>query len=400
MTKKTSKHHDVIIIGAGPAGLSFARALAETNLSILLIEKLPEKILENPPVDGRDIALTHLSEELMKDLGIWENMPGEEIGKIKEAKVLSGDSPYSLHFDHHDTGKDTLGYIVSNHIIRKAVYDAVKEFSNIEIVTETEVTSLETDERDARVTLSDGKILSAPLVVAADSRFSNTRRKMGISASMLDFGRVCIVCRMTHEGDHHNVAYECFHDDRTLAVLPLSEKTSSIVITLSAEEADSVMTMEDAAFNTDIQNRFESRLGRMKLTGEKHAYPLVAVYARHFAATRFALIGDAAVGMHPVTAHGFNLGLRGAVTLAEEVKSALALGGDIGALNVLKKYETKHNRAAKPLYLGTNALVRLYTKNTVPAKILRRAMLRLGNNLPPVKRLIMNQLTEIQKLSA
>lgn len=400
MSKKTTNHYDIIIIGAGPAGLSFARALAQTNLNIVLIEKLPEKVLANPPVDGRDIALTHLSEELMKDLNIWQNMPEEEIGKIKEAKVLNSNSPYSLHFDHHDTGKDTLGYIVSNHIIRKAAYDSLKDFSNIKIITETEVTALETNESGASVTLSSEKTLSAPLIVAADSRFSNTRRKMGISASMLDFGRVCIVCRMEHENDHNNVAYECFHDERTLAILPLSGKTSSVVITLSGDEADSVMNMDEETFNADIQSRFENRLGDMKLIGEKHAYPLVAVYAKNFATTRFAVVGDAAVGMHPVTAHGFNLGLRGAVTLAEEIKSALALGGDIGALSVLKSYETKHNRAAKPIYMGTNALVQLYTKNTLPAKILRRAMLRLGNNLPPVKRMIMNQLTEIQKLSA
>jgi len=137
---------------------------------------------------------------------------------------------------------------------------------------------------------------------------------MGIAASMLDFGRVVIVCQMQHELPHNDTAYECFHYDKTLAVLPLPGNNSSIVLTLSAEHSQDVLKMDAETFNEDITRRFDHRFGAMKLTSKRHPYPLVAVYAKQFVTTRFALIGDAAVGMHPVTAHGFNLGLSGANT--------------------------------------------------------------------------------------
>lgn len=393
-SKKSSLSYDVIIIGGGPAGLSFARALADTDLKICVIEKQSEKILASPPEDGRDIALTHLSLKIMQELGIWSEIPAKEISPIREARVLNGTSSYFLGFDSENTGKEALGYLVPNFLIRRAAYQSVKPWKNIDLMTDISVTETSTDEARGTVTLSNGVTLTAPLIVAADSRFSETRRKMGIPAQMRDFGRVVIVGRMEHDLPHHHIAYECFHYDQTLAILPMNRKQSSIVITLPTDKVAEVMGMDEEEFNTDIEMRFENRLGAMRRIGKLHPYPLVAVYADKFYANRFALMGDAAVGMHPVTAHGFNFGLRGADTLAKEIKNALHLGLDIGANSVLEAYHTEHRRATHPIYLGTNALVWLYTNTHGPAKFLRSALLKVGNILPPVRSLITGQLTE------
>ena len=391
---------DVAVIGAGPAGFSFARSLANTGLNIVVVEKLPARVLANPPMDGRDIALTHLSVEILKELDVWPLFPAGSISAIKQARVLDGRSPYFLHFDHNDTGKSALGYIVSNHLIRKALYKSLDGFSNIRLIAGVEATSVATDGSGASFGLSNGQTLAASLIVAADSRFSETRRKMGISASMQDFSRVVVVCRMKHDMPHDGIAYECFHYERTLAVLPLGGNKSSIVVTLPANACEALLTMSKAAFNEDIRKRFDNRLGKMELIGRRFPYPLVAVHADRFVAPRFALIGDAAVGMHPVTAHGFNLGLRGQNTLAKKIRSAHERNIDIGSRAVLVNYQSVHRRITRPLYLGTNALVKLYTSEGLQAKIARMAMLRLGNNLWPIKRGIMAQLTEIGSLSA
>lgn len=393
-SSKSSFSYDVIIIGGGPAGLSFARALADTNLKICVIEKQSEKILASPPEDGRDIALTHLSLKIMKELDIWSAIPAKEISPIREARVLNGTSSYFLGFDSQNTGKEALGYLVPNYLIRRAAYQSIQQWKNIDLMTDVSVLDSSTDANKGSVTLSNGMTLTAPLLVAADSRFSETRRKMGIPAQMRDFGRVVIVGRMEHDLPHNHIAYECFHYDQTLAILPMNRKQSSIVITLPANKVAEVMAMDEEEFNTDIEIRFESRLGSMRRIGKLHPYPLVAVYADKFYANRFALMGDAAVGMHPVTAHGFNFGLRGADTLAREIKSALHLGLDIGAESVLEAYHTQHRRATHPIYLGTNALVWLYTNTHGPAKFLRSALLKAGNILPPVRSLITGQLTE------
>lgn len=388
------KKSDVIVIGAGPAGLCLARNLADTGLNIAIIEKQKKSALTSPQYDGREIALTHFSCQALKELGIWDLIPPEEISLIHDAKVLNGDSDYALHFSHAESGKKNLGFMISNQAIRKAAYLSLAGKKNVSLITGSEVSSVDSGPDLCRVTLDNGKTMSASLVVAADSRFSATRRMMGISASMLDFGRTCIVCTMKTSKPHDKTAFEFFHYGRTLAVLPLQDKKVSIVITLATQECPNLLKMSPQEFAKDIESRTEGKFGTMRLTSELFTYPLVATFARCFHARRFALAGDASVGMHPVTAHGFNLGLKGTVTLADEIKRSLSLGQDIGSEEPLKRYSDKHRRACRPIYLGTNALVKLYTTETAPARLARTAMLRLGNRIRPAKRLIMNQLTE------
>ncbi len=387
--------YDIIIVGAGPAGLSFARSLANTGLRIALIEKQSREQLEAPEFDGRDIALTHLSVHLLKELGIWARFEPDDRPAIKAARVIDGTSAYCLKFDSEEDSIDALGFIVSNHVIRKALFDEVQTLDNVEIHSNLAVTSVSTDSSRASVVLSDGQKMESRLVVAADSRFSETRRMVGIPASMHDFGRVCIVCRMEHQRPHDAIAFECFHYGRTLAVLPLSSHRCSIVVTAPMDHRDAIMEMDDAQFSYDIRNRFNSRYGDMKLISKRFAYPLVAVHASKFYAKRFALIGDAAVGMHPVTAHGYNLGLSGQDILANEIINAAAQQRDVGATSLLERYERKHMQTTKLMFHGTNEIVKFFTDDRVPAKLARKVALRLANRIPLVKRVIQSKLTEI-----
>ena len=182
--------YDIIIVGAGPAGLSFARSLADTGLRIALIERLSEQQLGAPEFDGRDIALTQLSVRILKELGIWERIEADDRPPIKAARILDGTSPYCLSFDRENDSNEALGYIVSNHVIRKALIDAIRAIDTIELHSDLAVTSVSSAATSMNVTLSDGRTMESRLVVAADSRFSETRRMMGIPASMHDFGRV------------------------------------------------------------------------------------------------------------------------------------------------------------------------------------------------------------------
>ncbi len=388
---------DIIVIGAGPAGLSFCRSLADTDLRITVIEKSDRATLENPPPDGREIALTHTSKEILKDLGAWDYLPDEEKFFLRQAKVVNGTSPYTLHFPTPDKalGKpaDTLGYLISNHNIRRSLYAQCKDQTNLTWLTGTTVASLQTDGNIAAVRLDSGQSLTAKLVVAADSRFSNTRRQMGIATEMNDFGRTVIVFRMKHTLSNENTATECFHYGRTLAILPLSDYLSSMVITIDSSEAERIWQMDAEQTRLDIVEQLDGKLGDMELVGEKHRYPLVGVHARKFYAKRYALIGDAAVGMHPVTAHGFNLGLQSQAILSNLIKAAQRQGGDIAETEVLAKYSRQHMLHTLPLYHGTDAIVKLFTTENPPAKALRHAALHAGNLLTPFKKLVSKQLT-------
>jgi len=385
--------YDIVIVGAGPAGLSFARSLANSGLRIAIIEKQSAEQLAAPEFDGRDIALTHQSVRILKELGIWARFDPDERPEIREARVLDGASPYALKFDVRHDSVAALGYLVSNHVIRRALYEEVRTFENVEILSGLTVTSVSTNDGSATVTLCNLQELESRLVVAADSRFSETRRMVGIAASMFDFGRVCIVCRMHHQQPHDQIAFECFHYGRTLAVLPLTGNCSSIVVTAPMHQRDSIMAMDREIFSRDIQDRFDSRYGEMTLAGERFAYPLVGVHAKTFYTTRFALIGDAAVGMHPVTAHGFNLGLSGQDILAREVLKAVAEGRDIGERSLLARYSRKHMLTTRPMFHGTNEIVKFFTDDRLPAKLARKVTLRLANRIAPIKRAIRHKLT-------
>ena len=392
-----SLHSDILVVGAGPAGLSFAAELAGSGLKITLIEKSPLEILQNPPYDGREIALTHLSREIMQRLGMWDLIPKDEIYPLRDAKVLNGQSDYQLHFPQPTQARgepaDCLGYLISNHNIRKAAYEVVSKLENVTILTGTGVKEVKTSEDEAQVILENGEVLSGRLLLAADSRFSQTRRQLGISSDMHDYSRTMFVCRMKHTLSNQHTAYECFHYGRTIALLPLEEHLTNTVITVDSDKADTIKKMSPEELAVSVKEQLKGRLGDMELVSTIHNYPLVGMIAQRFYGKRSALIGDAAVGMHPVTAHGFNLGLSSADLLAKLILEAEQRGQDIGAASLLEKYSTKHMLHAQPIYHGTNMLLKLFTNETAPAKILRGLVLRASNNFPPLKKLITKQLT-------
>ncbi len=387
-------HYDIAIIGAGPAGLCFARTLADTGLQIAIIEKLDEKSLANPKNDGRDIALTHISEKLMRDMGMWQHIPEDQIGKVCAAQVVNCHSPYTLHLDAQDTDKDYLSHVVPNYIIRKVAYKSIKGIDNINLLTGVEVTGLSTTATSGTLKLSDGTEISTRLIVAADSRFSNTRRKMGISASMKDFGWMAIAAKIKHELPHNNITHGSYQKDRLFTVAPFYGNTSTVTTILPSNIARSLLAMSDDEFVEDLRQNFGDILGKMELIGERHSYPMVGVWANRFVATRFALIGDAAVGMHPITAHGFNLGLHGTEALAHEIRKAVENNSDIGSNRTLLRYQAIHRRKGFKVYNGTNAFVKLYTDVSPPGLILRKAALRLGNNFSPIKNHVLGLLTD------
>jgi ubiquinone biosynthesis UbiH/UbiF/VisC/COQ6 family hydroxylase len=394
----TTSATDIIISGGGPAGLCLARALSGRGLRITLIEQLPQSDLVNPPFDGREIALTQHSAQLMRDLGLWERIEACAISPLRDARVLNGPSPFAMTIGHQLSQKSELGWLVSNHLIRKAAYESVQEAvqsqQDITLLASEKVASLRTDDQGAFVTLASGRTLQARLIVAADSRFSETRRAMGIGADMHDFGKTMLVCCMTHEQPHHHAAWEWFGYGQTLALLPMNpdpvtnEYRSSVVLTLTSSAIAPLMSMGSDAFNLEIQKRFLQRLGRMTLVSTRHSYPLVGVYPHRFVAKRFATVGDAAVGMHPVTAHGFNFGLLGVDTLSKAILRAHTAGTDIASSAVLEGYEKIHRRATRPLYLATQLVSTLYTNDSPPARLLRDTALRLGEALVPFKRAI------------
>jgi len=398
--------HDLIIIGAGPAGLSLARALRPTGLRTLLLEQQPRAALENPAFDGREIALTHHSAQLMRGLGMWSRLGEAHVAPLRDALVLDGrpgPGQARMTISHQLSPEPQLGFLVANHRIRRAAYEACFDPDGPgpvpELRADTQVGGVDLRPDRARVRLADGRTLDTRLVVAADSRHSQTRRSVGIPADLHDYGRSMLLLNMTHEQPHHETAWEWFDEEQTLALLPMNPcpqtglPRSSAVLTLPAQGLAPLLALDDEALGAAMTKRFSGQLGTMRVASSRHVYPLVGVWARRFVATRFAAVGDAAVGMHPVTAHGFNLGLRSIDTLARLLADAHRRGDDLAAPARLARYEREHQGAARGIYLATHAVATLYTREHLPARWLRHTLVRAGERFTPFKRAVAASLT-------
>lgn len=387
-------HSDVLIIGAGPVGLCLSRALCDLGLSVGLIERQSEAAIAEPAFDGREIALTHASMRLLRELGLWQRLDSADISPLRAAKVLTGHSHNGMDVDGQLSGHDQLGTLVPNHRIRQAAWDIARDQPGLKTCFDARISAVRTTERCAVVELQDGLTLTAPLLIAADSRFSETRRSLGLTADHHDFGKTMLVCRMRHEQPHHGTAWEWFGHGQTLALLPLQEHLASAVITLPGGEAQRLMALSEDAFAREIEQRYDQRLGKMELASTRHAYPLVGVYARNFVGPRFALAGDAAVGMHPVTAHGFNLGLASVERLRDLALTAQQQGRDLGDAALLARYERRHRAGTRPLYLATRAVVEVFTNDRRPMRVAREVILRTGQRLSPFRRALAASLVD------
>ena len=394
---------DIVIVGAGPSGLCLARSLSGQGLTIVVIEQQSLDAISNPAFDGREIALTQSSASAMKDLGLWQLIEPQAISQLRDAKILDGRSQFEMLIPHQLSKYQELGWLISNHVIRKAAYDATQEANEIHhditLIPGRKVIKVKTSQQMAGVVLDDQTEISAKLVVAADNRFSTTRRMMGIAADMHDFGRNMLVCCMTHDAPHDHIAWEWFDYGQTLALLPMNPDPetgryrSSVVITVASDEAEELMKLSPEEFSRNAKERFGNRLGEMDLVSTIHSYPLVSVYPKRLVGTRFATVGDAAVGMHPVTAHGFNFGLLGVQKLSKEILGAHRVGKDIGDQALLLRYERTHRLKTKPLFLMTRLITEIYTKESPPAKFLRKALLHISEKLTPFKKSIALSLT-------
>ena len=146
-SKKNKMIFDIAVIGAGPVGIAFACGFVNSNLKVIIVEKQTKKILENPKIDGREIALTHHSANILKELGVWRYIPAKLISAIKEARVLNGSSKYFLDFKHRQIQKECLGYLIPNNLLKKYLYKRLKNLTNVTLVNGVNCISIDADNK-------------------------------------------------------------------------------------------------------------------------------------------------------------------------------------------------------------------------------------------------------------
>jgi 2-polyprenylphenol 6-hydroxylase len=179
----------------------------------------------------------------------------------------------------------------------------------------------------------------ARLVIGADGAQSRVRELAGLGAERTDYGQTAIVAMVATERAHAHTAWQRFLGDGTLAFLPLRDGRCSIVWSLPAARAESLLNATPARFEKELESDFDGALGRIELVSERVKFPLWRLAAQSYVTARVALVGDAAHVVHPLAGQGANLGFLDAAALAEVIAGVAGEREDIGAERVLRRYE-------------------------------------------------------------
>lgn len=379
---------EVVVVGGGMVGATTAVILANAGLQTILVDRQDPAKLTAAAYDGRASAIAYSSQRLMAASGLWPGMAGEA-QPIQEIRVSDGGSPLFLHYDHEDLGNEPLGYMVENRHTRSALHRSAAGAPNLRVLAPFAVEGTTRNEHEAEVALEGGGVITARLVIAADGRDSALRKAVGIGTIGWSYPQTGIVCTIEHELPHRGVAHEHFLPAGPFAILPLRRNRSSLVWTERNERARAMMDLDDQDFDAEIRARMGDFLGAVNSTGPRWSYPLALHHAETYIADRFALIGDAAHGMHPIAGQGLNMGLRDVAVLAEVLVDARRLGLDIGGANVLAHYERWRRFDNTVLLAVTDVLNRLFSNDVTAVRLARDAGLAAVNKMPRLKKFFM-----------
>lgn len=378
---------DVAIVGGGMVGLAVACGLQGCGLRLAVLEQhLPEPQAADAPPALRVSAINGASERLLSHLGVWSGIIARRASCYHGMEVWDKDSFGQIAFDDSHAGVSHLGHIIENNIIHQALWNKACQLSDINCIAPATIKQIAFGENDAFITLQDGNLLSARLVIGADGAHSWLRKTANIPLTFWDYRHHALVATIRCAEPHQGIARQVFHGDGILAFLPLSDPhLCSIVWSLPPERAAAMCDAKPETFNRALAVAFDMRLGLCNVESERLCFPLVGRYAQQFAAHRLALVGDAAHTIHPLAGQGVNLGFMDAAELIAEVRRLHQEGKDIGQYLYLRRYERRRKHSAALMLAGMQGFRELFAGAHPAKKLLRDIGLKLADTLPGAK---------------
>ncbi len=380
--------YDVIVVGGGMVGLATAAAIGRAGCRVAVLDSgaAPAPFDPDRPLQARVVALNRASEALLTRLHAWPRIQQWRCTPYSHMRVWDAGGHGEIHFSATELGQPNLGHIVENDVVQRALWEAVQGRDNVDWLGEAPLQRFAVDTREAIVTLDDGRVLTAPLLVGADGARSRVREAAGIAVRERDYGQRAIVAVVRIERHHDFTAWQRFLPHGVLAFLPLPEGHSAIVWSLRAALAEDMLALDDEAFRAALTDAAEARLGEVLWAGPRQSFPLVGRQARQYVKPRIALVGDAAHTIHPLAGQGVNLGFLDAAQLAEVVGAARR---DLGSLAVLRRYERARAADNGLMLRLMEAFQAVFVNDLPPLAWLRNAGLSVADRLPPLKRLLM-----------
>lgn len=388
---------DLIIVGAGMVGSALALALQEQGLEILLIDGGPLSVKPFDPAapfEPRVSALSIASQRVLERLGVWQGVTARRSSPYAEMRVWDGSGTGQIHFSAASVHAEVLGHIVENRVVQDALLERLHD-GNIGLLNNARLEQLRRSGDDWLLTLTDGRQLRTPLLIAADGANSAVRRLAGCATREWDYLHHAIVTSVRCSEAHQATAWQRFTDDGPLAFLPLTaapgEHWCSIVWSATPGEAERLMALDDAGFCAELGKAFEHRLGSVLHADPRLCIPLRQRHAKRYVEEGLALIGDAAHSIHPLAGQGVNLGFLDAAVLAEVLLHALARGERLADPRVLSRYERRRMPHNLAMMAAMEGFERLFQADLLPLRWLRNAGLNWVDELPEAKALFVRQ---------
>jgi len=381
---------DILIVGGGLNGPALALGLAQAGFPVTVIDALPAETRAEPAFDGRAYALALASVRLLRNIGVWPQVadaaqPMLEI-KVSDGHAGQGGGLFGLHFDHAEIEEGPMGHMLEDRFLRRAFLDAMAAEPKITHRAGETVTAQEADAAGITLTLASDETLRGALVIGCDGRTSGTAARAGIRRTAWGYGQTALVCAIAHEKPHNGVAHQFFMPPGPLAILPLPGNRSSIVWSETEATARTFLSLPDGEFIAALRPRFGDFLGDITLEGQRFAYPLGLSLAQSFIAPRLALVGDAAHGLHPIAGQGLNAGLRDIAALVQTLKAARQRGEDIGAPDVLARYQQWRRFDTASLAFATDMSNRLFSNDNPLLRAARDLGMGAINAMPRLRR--------------
>jgi 2-octaprenyl-6-methoxyphenol hydroxylase len=386
MVSSSDHRYDIVIAGGGMTGSCLALALEPLGLRIAMVEAVARKDPDQPSFDERSTALSRSSQRMFEAMGLWPEVVAASTPVHSIHVSHRGRFGFS-HIDAAEQNVEALGYVVINRVLGNVLQTALASHEKVDVLCPGRITGVHMREDHVAVDVDDGegvRTLTCSLLAAADGARSMVRQFVGIGSTHADYRQCAITGNVLPEMPVANRAFERFTDSGPLALLPLTGGRAAFVWCLSSDEAQETMQLSDRLFTDRLQAAFGYRLGTFDKVGKRHSYPLGLTRARRLTSRRSVVIGNAANGLHPVAAQGFNLGMRDVAALSDCIADAMREEGPaaIGDDRVLKAYADWRRADHMKVVRFTDGLVRLFESGSLPVRSLR-PLAMLGFDLVP-----------------
>ncbi len=404
MTNKNT--YDVVIVGAGIVGQLLACALRDSGLRIAIVERSRPappggkwEFLSGGEVrlDARVSSLSLASEQILRHLAAWEEIPANRICSYREMEVWDGEGLGSIRFDAAEVHAESLGSIVENRFVIGALARVLQDSPAVDWFAPDALQALEQRVGGRReLVLESGERLQCELLVGADGGDSVVRQLAGIRVRSWSYEHQAIACTVRSERAHGQVSRQRFMQEGPLAFLPLASEThaghySSIVWSCVPGRAEEILSLDDATFCRELAAALEHRLGAIAFADRRVGFPLRQCHAVDYVQPGLALIGDAAHVIHPLAGQGVNLGILDAAVLAEELLHGRERGLMVSDAAVLHRYQRRRKAHNLAMMGAMEGFKRLFAAEAPPLRWLRGTGMELLGGLRPAKQLVIRQ---------